>query len=67
VSVSATADLDDIVNAVQKRSAGGDGRRLDPDHCALQRSGSGRGSVGQLREVTARMVDLAKARGMAGS
>jgi DNA repair protein RadA/Sms len=64
VHVLATADLDDILRAVQAEQPS----VMVVDSIQTMRCSdleSVAGSVGQLREVTARMVDLAKARGMA--
>ncbi|MDB4986883.1 MAG: repair protein RadA [Myxococcaceae bacterium] len=64
VHVLATADLEDIVHAVNTEQPA----VMVVDSIQTMRCSdleSVAGSVGQLREVTARMVDLAKARGMA--
>jgi DNA repair protein RadA/Sms len=64
VHVLATADLDDIARAIADEKP----IAVVVDSIQTMRSAeleSVAGSVGQLREVTARLVDLAKARGIA--
>jgi len=64
VRVLATAELDDIVHAVNSEQP----VAMVVDSIQTMRCSeleSVAGSVGQLREVTARLVDLAKARGIA--
>lgn len=64
VHVLATAELDDVVQAIaREQPAALVIDSIQTLRCAELESVAG--SVGQLREVTARLVDLAKARGIA--
>ena len=65
VEVLAEHDVGRIVEVARAASTGARHRRLDPDRDRSTSSMAPAGSVGQVREATVRLMDLAKGEGIA--